>query len=147
MGESLELRAPIIGEHMVANASLAVVMLKESGIPLEDISAAMGPGTTGIPVLIPGRVEKVSGTSGPSVFLDAGRSADAYEHTLAAIRALTTGKNVMVCGTAGNRDGNNTKGSYHSQHRVYLAELGSPRRRAAGVEPNVGSTVHTKAAA
>ena len=103
-GESLELRAPIIGEHMVANASLAVVMLKESGIPLEDISAAMGPGTTGIPVLIPGRVEKVSGTSGPSVFLDAGRSADAYEHTLAAIRALTTGKIVMVCGTSGNRD-------------------------------------------
>ena len=103
-GESLELEAPLIGEHMVANASLAAVMLVTSGVDINDIRVHMGPGTAGIPVSIPGRVERVSGVAGPAVFLDAGRSADAYEHTLAAIRALTPGKIVMVCGTSGNRD-------------------------------------------
>mgnify|MGYP001028101263 FL=1 len=103
-GELLETQAPIVGAHMVANAALAVVMMVQGGVALSELIAAIGPGTNGIPVAIPGRLERVSGGDGPAVFLDAGRSEDAYRQTLAAVRDLTPGTVVMVCGTSGNRD-------------------------------------------
>lgn len=102
-GRSVELVAPLRGEHMVSNAALAVLMLICGGTPPEDF-ASLGPGTQGIPVFIPGRMEKVSGRSGPQVFVDAGRSADAYAQTLTSLRSETTGRLVLVCGTSGNRD-------------------------------------------
>jgi UDP-N-acetylmuramyl tripeptide synthase len=58
-GEVIELVAPIIGEHMVANAALAAVMLILQGVAPTDLGRAMGPGTPGIPVFVPGRVAKV----------------------------------------------------------------------------------------
>jgi UDP-N-acetylmuramoyl-L-alanyl-D-glutamate--2,6-diaminopimelate ligase len=103
-GEVIELVAPIIGEHMVANAALAAVMLIFQGVAPTDLARAMGPGTSGIPVFVPGRVERVSGPTGPQVFVDAGRSEDAYRATLETLRLRTKGKLVMVCGTSGNRD-------------------------------------------
>jgi len=103
-GESLEVVAPIIGSHMVANAALAIVMLLAAGVPFAEMVRAIGPGTSGIPVFLPGRSERVSGEGGPLVFVDAGRSEDAYRATLAALRQRTQGKLVMVCGTSGNRD-------------------------------------------
>ncbi len=103
-GDAIELSAPIIGEHMVANAALAAVMLILQGVPPADMTKAMGPGTAGIPVFVPGRVERVSGPTGPEVFVDAGRSEDAYRATLETLRSRTKGKLVMVCGTSGNRD-------------------------------------------
>jgi UDP-N-acetylmuramoyl-L-alanyl-D-glutamate--2,6-diaminopimelate ligase len=103
-GESCELLAPIIGNHMVANATLAAVMLMRGGVSATELEAVVGVGTHGVPVVIPGRVERVSSPGGPQVFVDAGRSADAYHHTLSTIRELTPGRLVMVCGTSGNRD-------------------------------------------
>ena len=103
-GHKISLHAPIIGDHMVANAALAAVMLIQSGVKPNDLESRMGHGTTGIPVFLPGRIERVSGATGPQVFVDAGRSEDAYRATLATIRARTTGRLVMVCGTSGNRD-------------------------------------------
>lgn len=102
-GRSITLVAPLRGTHMVSNAALAALMVHESGVPLEAF-AVMGPGTAGIPVFIPGRMEKVSGDSGPQVFVDAGRSADAYLQTLTSLRSETPGRVIMVCGTSGNRD-------------------------------------------
>lgn len=103
-GEALSMSAPILGGHMVANAALASVMLVSSGVSASDLGAAMGPGTVGIPVYIPGRVENISSPGAPGVFLDAGRSADAYEQTLSTVRNQTKGRVVIVCGTSGNRD-------------------------------------------
>ena len=103
-GQELTLSAPILGKHMVANAALAALMLISSGVEIDALKAAMGTGTEGVPVYIPGRVEKVSQGPGPQVYVDAGRSADAYEHTLETLRRLTSGAVVMVCGTSGNRD-------------------------------------------
>ena len=103
LGESITVDVPLSGDHMVANTALAVVMVVTSGISPADF-ATMGPGTGGIPVFIPGRMEKVSGARGPQVYVDAGRSADAYEHTLGALREHTAGQLIMVCGTSGNRD-------------------------------------------
>lgn len=100
---SVMLKLPAIGAHMVANAALAAVMLIESGVK-ETQLVSMGPDGEGIPVFIPGRMEEVSGKSGPALYVDAGRSADAYQQTLSSLREHTSGVLIMVCGTSGNRD-------------------------------------------
>jgi len=101
-GQSIETRVPLIGVHMAANAGLAIVMLVEAGIDLDDIGAALGSG--GIDAYLPGRTERVSGDHGPSVYVDFGHSADAFENTLAAVRRLTPGRTIMVFGADGDRD-------------------------------------------
>ncbi len=103
-GTSADLWAPIIGTHMVSNAALAVAMLVAHGVSLDEIGAANGPGSPGIPVYLPGRMERVSGSRGPQIFVDAGHTEDAYTVTLNAVRPRTQGSLVMVCGTSGNRD-------------------------------------------
>jgi UDP-N-acetylmuramoyl-L-alanyl-D-glutamate--2,6-diaminopimelate ligase len=103
-GQTATFVAPIMGSHMVANATLAILMLIRHGVSLAELQAANGEGTAGIPVFLPGRIERVSGPSGPQVFVDAGRSEDAYRATLETVRQRTVGKLVMVCGTSGNRD-------------------------------------------
>ena len=102
-GAQIRLAVPVRGLHMVANTALAVAMIVESGISPDRFST-MAPGTPGVPVYIPGRMERVSGDKGPQVYVDAGRSADAYLQTLTSLRALTSGSLIMVCGTSGNRD-------------------------------------------
>jgi len=101
---SAELWAPIIGAHMVSNAALAVAMLVAHGVSLDEIGAVNGPSSPGIPVYLPGRMERVSGSRGPQIFVDAGHTEDAYTVTLNAVRPRTQGSLVMVCGTSGNRD-------------------------------------------
>lgn len=103
-GECMRVRAPLIGSHMIANAALAIVMLIRHGVTPDEIESAVGLETAGIPVYLPGRIERVSGSQGPAVFVDAGRSEDAYRHTLSTVRQRTSGRVVMVCGTSGNRD-------------------------------------------
>jgi UDP-N-acetylmuramoyl-L-alanyl-D-glutamate--2,6-diaminopimelate ligase len=101
-GQVIETRVPLIGGHMAANAGLAIVMLIESGMSVEAIAAALG--ESGITAYLPGRTERVSGDRGPSVYVDFGHSADAFEHTLAAVRRFTTGRTIMVFGADGDRD-------------------------------------------
>ena len=101
-GQSIETRVPLIGGHMAANAGLAIVMLVEAGITLDEIDAALG--ERGIDAYLPGRTERVSGDRGPSVYVDFGHSADAFAHTLAAVRRFTTGRTIMVFGADGDRD-------------------------------------------
>ncbi len=101
-GRALETRVPLIGGHMAANAGLGIVMLVEAGIALDDIAEALG--ERGIDAYLPGRTERVSGDRGPSVYVDFGHSADAFENTLAAVRRFTTGRTIMVFGADGDRD-------------------------------------------
>lgn len=101
-GQSLTTRVPLIGRHMAANAGLAVVMLVESGYSFDEISAKLS--ADGILVYLPGRTERVSGDSGPAVFVDFGHSPDAFLNTLAAVRTFTTGRVIMVFGADGDRD-------------------------------------------
>ena len=92
-----------LGNHMVSNAALAIVMAIEAGISIEELSA-IDTDHGGIDVVVPGRLEQVSGDSAVSVFVDAGRSADAYQHTFTTLRERFTGQLIVVCGTSGNRD-------------------------------------------
>jgi UDP-N-acetylmuramoyl-L-alanyl-D-glutamate--2,6-diaminopimelate ligase len=97
-------RVHAVGSHMIQNAAVAVVMVAVGGVPLEALRRAISLDRGGIGVVIPGRLEKVSGSSPVAVYLDAGRSADAYEKTLHTLAQFATGKLIAVCGTSGNRD-------------------------------------------
>jgi len=124
-GRELTTRVPLIGWHMAANAALAIVMLVEGGFELGAIAQALeanhrhyadeqdgddraADGDTrrvsAIECYLPGRTERVSGERGPSVYVDFGHSADAFENTLAAVRQFTPGKVLMLFGADGDRD-------------------------------------------
>ncbi len=115
-GRELTTRVPLIGWHMAANAALAIVMLVEGGFELGAIAHALGSNhrryadetdehpVSAIECYLPGRTERVSGDSGPSVYVDFGHSADAFENTLAAVRQFTSGKVLMLFGADGDRD-------------------------------------------
>lgn len=100
----LESSIPSLGDHMVRNAALALVMVLEAGYSLDALSAAIGVSQGGIRRVVPGRIEKVSGQAPVAVFVDAGRSPDAYQQTLSTVAGVTEGNLIVVCGTSGNRD-------------------------------------------
>jgi UDP-N-acetylmuramoyl-L-alanyl-D-glutamate--2,6-diaminopimelate ligase len=102
-GIAISTREPVIGRHMAANAALAMVMLIEAGYDPDTIAGALER-DGGIQAYLPGRTEKVSGDTGPNVYVDFGHSPDAFEHTLAAVRRFTRGKTIMVFGADGDRD-------------------------------------------
>ena len=99
----MQTRVPLLGWFMAANAALAIVLLVESGIDLAVIDAVLTR-DGGITAYVPGRAELVSGERGPLVYIDYGHSPDAFLNTLAAIRASTTGRIIMVFGADGDRD-------------------------------------------
>jgi UDP-N-acetylmuramoyl-L-alanyl-D-glutamate--2,6-diaminopimelate ligase len=88
-GIAISTREPVIGRHMAANAALAMVMLIEAGYDPDTIAGALER-DGGIQAYLPGRTEKVSGDTGPNVYVDFGHSPDAFEHTLAAVRCNQT---------------------------------------------------------
>jgi UDP-N-acetylmuramoyl-L-alanyl-D-glutamate--2,6-diaminopimelate ligase len=97
-------RIHAVGAHMVQNAAVAIVMVIDSGQEVSDLADVLSPDKGGIDVVIPGRLEKVSGEAPVAIYVDAGRSADAYEKTLTTLATLASGKLIAVCGTSGNRD-------------------------------------------
>ncbi|MBT1677506.1 Mur ligase family protein [Curtobacterium aurantiacum] len=122
-GRELTTRVPLIGWHMAANAALAIVMLVEGGFELGAIAHALESNhrryadeddttdrdgepnrVSAIECYLPGRTERVSGEHGPSVYVDFGHSADAFENTLAAVRQFTAGRVLMLFGADGDRD-------------------------------------------
>ena len=102
-GRHLQTRVPLLGWYMAANAALAIVMLVESGYDLGAIAQALDR-DGGIDAFIPGRAERISGETGPVVFIDYGHSPDAFLSTLGALRKVTDGRIVMVFGADGDRD-------------------------------------------
>ncbi|MGO2658833.1 Mur ligase family protein [Mycetocola reblochoni] len=102
-GRTLSARLPLIGRHMAANAGLALVMLLESGVPFDRLGAVLADEPV-IPVRLPGRSVRVSGPHAPTVLVDSGHTPDAFEKTLAALRAVTPGRVIMVTGADGLRD-------------------------------------------
>lgn len=102
-GRTLTTIVPVIGQHMAANAGLAIVMLLEAGYDWQRIVDALER-DGGIRAYLPGRTERVSGERGPAVYVDFGHSPDAFEKTLAAVRRVTPGKVLMLFGADGDRD-------------------------------------------
>ncbi|WP_375384864.1 Mur ligase family protein [uncultured Microbacterium sp.] len=102
-GRSLTTIVPVIGQHMAANAALAIVMMLEAGYAWDVIAATLARDGA-IEAYLPGRTERVSGDHGPAVYVDFGHSPDAFEKTLAAVRRVTPGRVVMLFGADGDRD-------------------------------------------
>ena len=86
---------------MASNAGLAVAMLLEAGFTAERIREAI---VGGINAYLPGRTERVTGETGPDVYVDFGHSPDAFLNTLRAVRKVTKGKVIMLFGADGDRD-------------------------------------------
>lgn len=102
-GRALTTLVPVIGQHMAANAGLAIVMLLEAGYEWARITAAFERDGQ-ILAYLPGRTQFISGETGPAVYVDFGHSPDAFEKTLAAVRRVTPGKLLMLFGADGDRD-------------------------------------------
>lgn len=100
-GQVIASWVPIIGAHMASNAGLAVAMLLEAGFTAERIREAI---VGGINAYLPGRTERVTGETGPDVYVDFGHSPDAFLNTLRAVRKVTKGKVIMLFGADGDRD-------------------------------------------
>lgn len=100
-GVTIRSRVPLLGAHMAANAGLAIAMLIEAGFDSEKIAKAI---EGGINAYLPGRTERVTGATGPDVYVDFGHSPDAFLNTLAAVRKVTNGKVIMLFGADGDRD-------------------------------------------
>jgi UDP-N-acetylmuramoyl-L-alanyl-D-glutamate--2,6-diaminopimelate ligase len=96
-------RIPVLGAHMAANAGLAIVMLLEAGYAFDRLQDVLER-PEGMAATLPGRAELVSGPGAPAIYVDFGHSPHAFEETLAAVRAVTPGKVVMLFGADGDRD-------------------------------------------
>jgi UDP-N-acetylmuramoyl-L-alanyl-D-glutamate--2,6-diaminopimelate ligase len=102
-GRRVATRIPVLGAHMAANAGLAIVMLLEAGYAWDRLTSVLD-GPRGMDATLPGRTELVSGPGAPAVYVDFGHSPHAFQETLAAVRAVTPGKVVMLFGADGDRD-------------------------------------------
>jgi UDP-N-acetylmuramoyl-L-alanyl-D-glutamate--2,6-diaminopimelate ligase len=100
-GQTMTCSVPLIGTHMAADAGLAIVMLVESGIGFDRIAAALD---GGVRVVIPGRMNRVSGPDGPLVYTDFSHTPDSIEKALAALRSVTPGLLVAIIGADGEKD-------------------------------------------
>ena len=96
-------RVPVFGRFMAENAALALIMLHESGIPIEQVEAGLENGL--IPVSIPGRLEEMTeGGNGPRFFVDYGHTPGSFEAMLDALQEVCEGKIIFMFGADGDRD-------------------------------------------
>jgi len=87
------------GAFNVANAVAAIAALVAAGIPVEDAVR----GVRDLPG-VPGRMERVEVGQPFLAVVDYAHTPDAVERLLAAVRAVTPGKVVVVLGCGGDRD-------------------------------------------
>ena len=97
---------PVFGRFMAENAALALIMLHEAGIPLEQVDGGLDRGR--IPVYIPGRLELMSnpepGATGPRFYVDYGHTPGAFGAMLDALGEVAPGRIIFMFGADGDRD-------------------------------------------
>jgi UDP-N-acetylmuramoyl-L-alanyl-D-glutamate--2,6-diaminopimelate ligase len=96
--ESLTVEIGLPGDFNVANALLAVAMLRQLDVPVEVIAAGLQHAA------VPGRMETFSRADGLSVIVDYAHTPDAVELALVAARTATKGRLFAVVGCGGDRD-------------------------------------------
>ncbi len=98
-GILIEGHLPLVGEHNLDNALMAIALAVESGIdPLAismDMHKLKGPA---------GRLEKVDLGQKFLALVDYAHTPDAVERVLAAVREITPGRVIAVLGCGGDRD-------------------------------------------
>ncbi len=99
-GEAMTVDLPLAGGFQASNALVAAGLAIAAGIAPADAIRALA-SLEGAP----GRLEKVGVTKrGGAVFVDYAHKPDALDHALAALRAMTPGRLVVVIGAGGDRD-------------------------------------------
>ena len=95
----IPLKSQLIGTHNVYNLLAAGAWAMRAGIDASVIQVALG-----ALEVVPGRLEKVCGNGGISVFVDYAHTEDALASVLTSLRQLSKRKIVVVFGCGGERD-------------------------------------------
>jgi len=97
--EWLEITSPLLGRFNLSNILAAAGAARALGLPTEVIGA-------GIASLshVPGRLERVSSTGEPAVFVDYAHTDDALRRVLENLAAFRSGRIITVFGCGGDRD-------------------------------------------
>ena len=92
---------PLVGRFNVSNVMTAFGIALALGIPIETIVFALSNAPQ-----VPGRLERVkaSADGGISVFVDYAHTPDALAKAVSSVKALTTGRSIVVFGCGGDRD-------------------------------------------
>ena len=96
--ETLTVEIGLPGDFNVANALLATAMLRQVGVPAEEIAAGLRIAA------VPGRMETFTREDGLAVIVDYAHTPDAVELALRAARGATKGRLYAVVGCGGDRD-------------------------------------------
>lgn len=97
-GEMLTVEIALPGDFNVANALLATAMLRQVGVPAEEIAAGLQTAA------VPGRMEIFTRADGLTAIVDYAHTPDAVELALKAARGATKGRLFAVVGCGGDRD-------------------------------------------
>ncbi|MDR2519840.1 MAG: UDP-N-acetylmuramoyl-L-alanyl-D-glutamate--2,6-diaminopimelate ligase [Eubacteriaceae bacterium] len=89
---------PMIGAHNALNASLAIALAAEEGMPIGEAKTA----ASDLPP-VRGRLERIE-TGRRSVYIDYAHTPDALEKSIAALREATDGALTIVFGCGGDRE-------------------------------------------
>ena len=95
----MSVEIPLMGDHNIANALAALIVLVQSGISLESaingLAAVSG---------VPGRLERVERGQPFTAIVDYAHTPDAVERILEALRSHSIGRIIGVLGCGGDRD-------------------------------------------
>jgi len=97
--EDFAIKAPLMGKFNLYNILAAVAASLELGIPTKAIQEGLAELSQ-----VPGRLEKVSLSGQPSVFVDYAHTDDALRRVLENLLAFRRGKLITVFGCGGDRD-------------------------------------------
>ena len=100
-GRRVAFTYPLVGRFNVSNVMCAFGIAKALGYENEDIARALEAAPQ-----VPGRLERVHAKAdgGISVFVDYAHTPDALAKAIASIKALSTGRTLVVFGCGGDRD-------------------------------------------
>ena len=93
------LHCGLIGRHNIENLLTALGVVMSLGIDLQEAVSTLE-GLRGVP----GRLERVSESHQPAVFVDYAHTDDALDRVLGTLRPLTRGRLTVVFGCGGDRD-------------------------------------------
>ncbi|MDD6650586.1 MAG: UDP-N-acetylmuramoyl-L-alanyl-D-glutamate--2,6-diaminopimelate ligase [Eggerthellales bacterium] len=100
-GAQYQFDYPLVGKFNVSNIMTALGIGIQLGIPADVVVSALNDAPQ-----IPGRLQRVPSKAdcGFSVYVDYAHTPDALEKALGAVKAITTGRTIVVFGCGGDRD-------------------------------------------
>lgn len=100
-GRRVAFTYPLVGRFNVSNIMCAFGIAKALGFENEDIARALETAPQ-----VPGRLERVHAKAdgGVSVYVDYAHTPDALSKAISSIKALTSGRTLVVFGCGGDRD-------------------------------------------